>query len=160
MDTLDKSLEEDLRAFKVLTPKRKASVILSDYKNSYYNANKVAKAKTVEEGDMYSFHKMRFYLKAQRELKLLDDREMGVYLSTIQSAINKDMSTRLSFGKYLEKSELYNSAIFMLREHEVNGEVCPPAIAIDSSAREQLDNIVMSLDKMKSVALESNNLGM
>ncbi len=160
MDTLDKSLEEDLKAFKVLTPKRKASVILSDYKNSYYNANKVAKAKTVEEGDMYSFHKMRFYLKAQRELKLLDDSEMGVYLSTIQSAINKDMSTRLSFGKYLEKSELYNSAIFMLREHEVNGEVCPPAIAIDSSAREQLDNIVMSLDKMKLVALESNNLGM
>lgn len=160
MDTLDKSLEEDLKAFKVLTPKRKASVILSDYKNSYYNANKVAKAKTVEEKDMYSFHKMRFYLKAQRELRLLDNSEMTVYLSTIQSAIDKDMSSRLNFGKYLEKSELYNSAIFMLREHEVNGEVCPPAIEIDNSAREQLDNIVMSLDKMKSVALESNNLGM
>ena len=159
MDTLDKMLDDDMRAFKVLTPKRKASVILSDYKNSYYNANKVAKAKTPEEGDMYSFHKMRFYLKAQRELRLLDDSEMSIYLSTIQSAIDKDMSTRLSFGKYLEKSELYNSAIFMLREHEKDGKMCPPDIKISDEAKGQLDSIISLLDDMKARALDIGGLG-
>lgn len=160
MDTFDNLLEEDLNAFKVLTPKRKASVILSDYKNSYYNAGKVAKAKTREEEDMYSFHKMRFYLKAQRELKLLDDDEMCIYLDTVQSAINKDMSTGLSFGKYLEKSELYNSAIFMLRAHEKDGKTYPPDIKINDEAKGQLNNIISLLDNMKARALDIGGLGM
>ena len=39
MIEMDKTLEEDLAVFAHLTTKRKANMILQDYKNSYYNSN-------------------------------------------------------------------------------------------------------------------------
>jgi len=149
MIEMDKTLEEDLAVFAHLTPKRKANMILQDYKNSYYNSNKSARAKTDTERDFYQLHRMRFYTKAQKELKMLDSDEMGAYLSTLEREMGKDMSSRLDYGKLLEKYSLYSSATFMLLPHEKDGEIMPPAIMVDGINAESLNRVVTILERLR-----------
>lgn len=155
---IDELIRDDLAVFSHLTPKRKASVILQDYRNSYYNSNKSAKAKTEEERDGYQFHRMRFYTKAQRELSMLTPDEMPVYLATIEREMTKDLSSKLDYGKLLEKYTLYNSATFMLRDQEENGEVRPAAIQVDPVSAVALNRVVSILedlrDKVYNIGLE------
>lgn len=148
-DGMDKLLADDLAVFSKLTPKRKAAMILGDYKNSYYNSNKCAKAKTDEERDMYQFHRMRFYTKAQKELAMLDSDEMSVYLATLEREIGKDLSSKLDYGKLLEKYTLYSSATFMLREQEEDGVIKPPAIKVDGVSAIALNRVVTVLEDLR-----------
>lgn len=155
---IEELIRDDLAVFSHLTPKRKASVILQDYKNSYYNSNKSAKAKTEEERDIYQFHRMRFYTKAQRELSMLTPDEMPVYLETLEREMTKDLSSKSDYGKLLEKYTLYNSATFMLREQEKDGKITPPAIQVDGVSLTVLHRVVGILeslrDKVYNIGLE------
>ncbi len=144
-------IDEELKAFSYLTPTKKASAILQDFKNSKLNDDKMSRAKTKTEEELYDFHRMRLYTRAQREIGLLNSDEMGVYLGVLQKEIAKDLENQkaVPFGKMLDKLNIYNSATFLLLEHSDNGRIIRPKIVLDDKNREILFAVESALNKLK-----------
>lgn len=142
-------IDEELKVFSCLTPKKKASVILQDFKNSKLNDEKSCKAKTTQEAELYDYHRIRLYTKAQREVGLLSDDEMEVYLGLLQKEISKDLKTAVSFGKLLDKIGIYNSALFLLTEHVDESGVTEPKIVLEGNNAHYLKRVLQSLDSLK-----------
>lgn len=143
------SIDEELKAFSYLTPKKKASTILKDFRDSKANDNKMSKAKTEIEAEFYDYHRMRLYTKAQREVGMLSDDEMGEYLRLIMREIDKDMSSASNFSKMLDKIGVYNSATFLLREHSDGNNVIKPKIKLDDENLYLLNSVVDGLNALK-----------
>lgn len=143
------TIDEELKAFSYLTPKKKASTILKDFKDSKFNDNKMSKAKTEIEAEFYDYHRMRLYTKAQREIGMLSDDEMGVYLKMLKGEIEKDISLNSSFSKMLDKIGIYNSATFLLREHSDGNNVIKPKILLDGENLYLLNGVVEGLNALK-----------
>lgn len=144
-------IDDELKAFGYLTPQKKASRILQDFKDSKLNEAKIAKAKTKVEEDLYDFHRMRLYTRAQREIGLLNSDEMSVYLGLLSKEIVKDLENEksLAFGKMLDKLNIYNSAIFLLTEHFDNGKIIKPKVILDDQNKDLLFGVEQRLGKLK-----------
>lgn len=142
-------IDEELKAFSYLTPKKKASAILKDFKDSKLNDNKMSKAKTELEAEFYDYHRIKLYTRAQRELGMLSDDEMGEYLKMLEHEINKDMLSGSGFSKMLDKLGVYNSAIFLLREHNDGNNIIEPKIRLEGENLHLLDGVIESLKDLK-----------
>lgn len=143
------TIDEELKVFSYLTPKKKASTILKDFRDSKANDNKMSKAKTEIEAEFYDYHRMRLYTKAQREIGMLSDDEMGVYLDLLQRGIAKELEASHDFGKMLDKIGIYNSAIFLLTEHMDGKSVIEPKIVLEGDNAKALSQVQQSLHCLK-----------
>lgn len=144
-------IDDELKAFSYLSPQKKASAILQDFKNSKVNDEKMTKAKSHIEEELYDFHRMRLYTKAQREISMLNEDEMNVYLSLLFRQIEKDLNAEKtsSFGKMLDKLSIYNSAIFLLVEHMDGEDIIKPKLKVGEKNEELLYVVTKSLNDLK-----------
>ncbi len=142
-------IDNELKVFSCLTPKKKASVILHDFKSSKLNEDKMSRAKSEVEAELYDYQRMRLYTKAQREVSVLSDEEMGVYLGLLGREIAKDLDTSHTFSKMLDKIGVYNSAIFLLTKHIDGDNVIEPKIVLEGDNARALNEVQQSLHSLK-----------
>lgn len=153
-------IDDELKAFSYLTPQKKANAILQDFKNSKLNDDKMSKASLPMEIELYDYHRMRFYTKAQREISMLNEEEMSVYLSLIYTQIAKDLNAQKSssFGKMLDKLSIYNSAIFSLTEHLDGDNIIKPKVAVGDKNEELLFAVTKKLGDLKEKVCDINKV--
>ena len=79
----------DIKAFEKLAPKQKAMTIYKDFERYYGYQAKANKAKTDEEKDRYYLEVERHFAKANKQIRLLSEEEVGVYISYAKSRVLK-----------------------------------------------------------------------
>ncbi|MGN0961009.1 MAG: hypothetical protein ACI4PF_02275 [Christensenellales bacterium] len=80
---------KEIKAFEKLTPRQKSMTIYRDFENYYKFQSRAFNAKTEEEKDRCYFEVERNFVKANKEIKMLSEDELGTYIKYAQSRILK-----------------------------------------------------------------------
>lgn len=98
------------QAFKVLTPKKKAMTIFKDFEDYYKFQNKAYAEKNEEKKDHYFFEVERTFVKAQKEIKMLSEEELGTYISYATYRVDKAIDSA-NEKRYTENKLLFGTVV-------------------------------------------------
>lgn len=127
-------IEEDLKSFLPLTARAKARTILKNFSDS-------KKTKNYRDGQR-SLNAIRLYTLAQKELRLLTESELKMYIEYVESQARKVLdNSNMEYGRLLHNKEVITSALFMLKE----GSIALPEDCKEVLSR--IDEILVTIDE-------------
>lgn len=96
------------QAFKSLTPKKKAMTIFKDFEDYYKFQSKASVEKDEEKKDHYFFEVERTFVKAQKEIRMLSEDELGTYISYATYRVDKAIDNA-NERKYADNKLLFGT---------------------------------------------------
>lgn len=127
------------QAFKVLTPKRKAMTIYKDFEDYYKFQSKASAEKDEVKKDRYFFEVERVFVKAQKEIKMLSEEELGEYISYANTRVCKAIDSA-NEKKYTDNKLLFGTILSQM----------PKSLSADNGYRLDIlrDNMFVYDEKM------------
>lgn len=98
------------KTFEVLTPQKKAMTIFRDFEDYYMFQRRAGASTNAEKKERYFFEVERVFVKAQKELRMLSQEELGEYISYVTDRVGKAIDCA-NQKRYMDNKLLYSTIL-------------------------------------------------